>query len=270
MTFTGEGIYFDMPEDEYHADPVPEGSLSFSSSKTLRSCPAKFAYGRTHREPSKDTFDFGNGAHALVLGTGWPITVIDFDDWRTKAAQEAKKEAHAAGQTPLLRGDYERVQAMAAAIEAHPLAMRLLDPNHGTAEVSLFREEEGIWLRSRMDWFPHAAEQVVCVDYKTTVSADPKDISKSVLNYGYHAQSAWYTDMITALGHAEQVNFGFIFQEKTAPYVVTVVELEPEAVDAGRRLNREALDIYRACTDADVWPAYSDSIVRVGLPRWAA
>ena len=38
---------------------------------------------------------------------------------------------------------------------------------------------------------------------------------------------------------------------------------------AGRELNRLAIEIYRDCTEAGVWPGYSDEIELISLPAWA-
>jgi len=54
---------------------------------------------------------------------------------------------------------------------------------------------------------------------------------------------------------------------KDPPYLVTVIELKPAAVQRGRDLNRRALQIYRDCVEADVWPGYvpNDAFARVDL-----
>jgi hypothetical protein len=82
-------------------------------------------------------------------------------------------------------------------------------------------------------------------------------------------QAAWYMDMVTALGLAEDVAFVFIVQEKTAPYLVTVCELDAEAIRIGRELNRQAIDLYAMCQSDGVWPGYTDEVALVSLPTWA-
>jgi hypothetical protein len=83
-------------------------------------------------------------------------------------------------------------------------------------------------------------------------------------------QAAWYLDLARDLGHPAEA-FAFIVQEKTAPYLVSVVELDRAAVDRGRELNQRALERFRDCRDADLWPGYiqDDTFVTVPLPRWA-
>jgi hypothetical protein len=60
-----------------------------------------------------------------------------------------------------------------------------------------------------------------------------------------------------------------VVQEKTAPYLVTVIELDVLAVREGDALNRRALEVYADCTRTGMWPGYTDAIELIGLPRWA-
>lgn len=269
------GVYDQMPEDAYHADPVPGGSLSASGAKLLLppSCPAMYAYRRDHPKTSA-AFNYGTAAHKLVLGSGPPIDVIEADDWRTKAAQDKRKESLAAGNVPLLAREYAEVQAMAAAIERHPIAGALLDPARGKAEQSAFwiDEDTGIWRRLRFDFLPYAREvrRLIITDYKTCDKADADSIAKAVANYGYHIQAAQYLDGARALDLDEDPAFIFVFQEKQAPYLIHIIGLDDDDIEHGRDLCRLACEIWRDCTAADYWPGYSDyDITYISLPRWA-
>jgi len=270
---TEPGVYT-MPAEAYHRDPVPGGSLSRSGAKLLLppSCPALFRWEQDNPPAPKAAYDFGNAAHRLVLGVGPDIEVIDAENWRTKAAQEAKAEAHAEGLVPLLRDDYAEVKAMADALAAHPVARALFNGDTGKAEQSLFWQDErtGIWLRCRLDWLPDASSgRTVIPDYKTTKAADLESISKALLNYGYCQQAPWYVDGVRAVGHADDVAFVFVFQEKTPPYLVTVVQPDWPAMRIGQALNRKAVDIYVECVASGRWPGYAEDVEIVSLPAWA-
>lgn len=276
-TITAPGVYDGIPEDVYHSDPVPGGSLSSSGARKLLppSCPAIFQYERQHGQAHRAVFDFGHVAHKAVLGVGAPVVKVDADSWRSKAAQEQQKAAHAAGHVPLLAADVECVEGMAAAIRQHPVASALFEPGSGKPEQSAFAQDTdtGIWLRSRFDWLPNTdGGRLILGDYKTTRSAEPSAISKAMANYGYHQQNAFYVDIAATLGLAESIAFVFVFQEKTPPYLVTVVQLDDEAVRIGRALNRQAIDLYAECSAADTWPGYApaDDIPLISLPSWAA
>lgn len=269
------GVY-QMPADVYHADPVPAGSLSSSGARLLLppSCPALFRYRVDHGQPPNRTFDFGHAAHQQVLGTGPDLVVVNAEDWRTNAAKEARDKAHAAGAVPLLAAEHEQVQAMAAALRAHPVAAVLFEPGAGRAEQALFWHdtEFGVWRRALLDWLRHRGTgRLIVPDYKTTKSAEPAALSRAMSTHGYYQQAAWYLDAVTALGLAGDVEpaFVFVFQEKTPPYLVTICEPDYMAIKWGRIRNRKALDIYRRCQASGRWPGYADDVVRLSLPRWA-
>lgn len=263
------GVY-DIPDDEYHAIKT---ALSCSGAKRLLppSCPAIFRYELDHGRPAKPAFDLGHAAHKMVLGAGPEIEVIQHDSWRSKDAQTRQAAAYAEGKVPLLAVDYERVVGMADAIRRHPLASALLNPERGKPEQSLFRvdPETGVSLRSRVDWLPDPGPgRFIVADYKSAISAEPSAIAKAVANFGYAQQDSWYTDMIVALELAEDPAFVLIFQEKTPPYVVTVVELDQTAKQIGRGLNRRAIDLFAECVSNDDWPDYASDVVEISLPKW--
>lgn len=270
---TTPGVYPDVPEEDYHRDPVKGGSLSSSGARRLLECPAKFRWEQENPPPPKAAFDIGSAAHKLVLGAGPELEVIDADNWQTKAAREARDAARAAGKIPVLTHEHETVTAMAEAIRRHPIASRLLDPEQGDPEQTLVWECEqtGVNCRARLDWLPRPTDgRLILSDYKTSVSAEPASFAKSVANYGYHQQDPWYIDGVRTLGlGGADTAFLFIVQEKTPPYVVTIFELDTEARRIGVRRNLEARLTYARCTETDHWPTYTDQIELLSLPAWA-
>ena len=277
MIVTKPGVYDDMPNEVYHGDPVPAelgGSLSSSGARKLLppNSPARFRYDQDNPPTSTDAYTFGHAAHRMVLGAGQEIVHVEANDWRTKAAQQQKKEALAAGQVPLLTHELEVVTEMADAIRRHPVASLLF--GSGKPEQSLFwvDEDTGVWRRARLDWLPERSGshgRLIIPDYKTTKSAAPADIEKAIYDYGYHQQADWYLDGVRAvLGETDPV-FLFVFQEKAPPYLVTVAQPDAMALRIGRHYNRLAINTYRRCVADSSWPGYSDGVELVGVPRWA-
>lgn len=276
------GVIPDLPEATYHAHPA----LSNSVARALLppSCPAIVKWERDHGRPEKRAYDLGHAAHAQILGVGMPVEIVHTtakdgttspaEDYRTKSAQQHRDEAYAAGMVPLLATEVEQVAAMAAALRAHPWASALFDPDRGGApEQSLFWFDEAydIDRRARLDWLPPTGGdgRLIVPDYKSTVSAEPRSIAKSVYNYGYFMQDVFYTDGLRALGVAEDVAFVFVFQETRPPYLITVAECDAEAKRLGRLRVDQACEVWAECTATDTWPGYSNDVELVSLPRWA-
>jgi hypothetical protein len=271
---SGPGVYDDMPDEVYHGDPTPEGSLSNSGAKHLipPSTPAHFKHWRERGDKPKREFDFGHAAHSLVLGRGLQVHVVKADNWKKRAAQDERDAAYERGEAPLLEREWDAVQDMAQALREHPEAAALLDPARGKPEQSLFwrHDRTGVMLRCRLDLMPHAVpagRRYILADYKTTTDASTDAFMRSAAEFGYHRQRAFYCAAVKALGIHPEPEFLFVAQERKPPYLVNVVQLDDEAERLGRIEMEQAVNIYARCVESGRWPGYSG--VQLGtLPRW--
>lgn len=267
---TEPGIH-DMDNETYHSHKY---ALSSSGARTLiESCPAIFRYEQDHPQEPKKVWDIGNAAHKLVLGEGPKLRLVDYERWDTKPAKAAVAEAREAKAIPLKRAEYQQVHDMADALRQHPIASLLFDPEHGTPERSLFWRDEktDVMRRARLDWLPNPRTgRLIIPDYKTCRSAHPEKLQKAIEEFGYHQQDDTYRSGCHALGIADsEAAFVFVCQEKTAPYVITVIEVNATARRIGAARNRRALETFAHCTATGYWPGYSDDVVPTALPGWA-
>lgn len=267
---TEPGIY-DMDNETYHSHKY---ALSSSGARTLiDSCPAVFRYEQDHPQEPKKVWDIGNAAHKLVLGEGPKLRKIEHETWNTNVAKAAVKEAREAGEVPLKPAEYQMVHEMADALRQHPIASLLFDPEYGSPERSLFWRDEktDVMRRARLDWLPNPRTgRLIIPDYKTCRSAHPEKLQKAIDEFGYHQQDDTYRSGCHALGIAdEDAAFVFVCQEKTAPYVITVIEVNATARRIGAARNRRALETFAHCTATGYWPGYSDDVVPTALPGWA-
>lgn len=268
VKITEPGIY-EMSNEDYHADPCPEPSVSNSDAKLiLQKSPAHFRFKKDNPEEPSQTLEFGTIAHRLILeGNANGIEIIDAGDYRTKAAKEQRDLARENGITPLLPHEWEEVQAMKEALEAHEWAMSAF--SNGQPEKSMFWKDynHGLWRRARLDWMPNSGR--IFPDYKTIHSAHPEDCRKALYDQLYCMQPAWYMDGLRALGICERPVFLFVFQEKKPPYAVTVVQASNAAVGKGHMLANKALHTYAQCLKTGYWPSYSNEILTLDLSVWA-
>ena len=266
---TEPGLYPDIDEDWYHGDPVSGGSLSVSGAKLLLQAPAKFDYARRHGSKSTDAMKLGTVIHSMVLGVGQEIIVLDYDNWRTRAAQEQRDVYSEEGYLVLLRKDYDEAKVIADALLAHPTAGGLL--TGGDAEVSMFWQdpEFGVWLRGRCDYMTLFVGPTI-VDVKKTKDASPEGFAKSVYEYGYHRQDPHYREgWASILGcDWQDIDFVFAVVEPEPPYLVATYRIKPEHAELGREQNRIARERFRDCRKADIWPGYSEEIEDLELPRY--
>lgn len=271
-TITEPTVLYDLDEAAYHADQLcPEPSLSSTMAKTILEPggPARLRSALDSPRESNPNFDFGSAAHEKILGRGQPVVAID-GNRNTKAVKEEVAAAEADGFLVLKSHEVAAVDAMAEAILQHPIAADLLTAGKGNPEVSMFGidEETGRWMRGRLD-FLHSRKLIV--DYKTTASANPRDFERSSWNFGYHVQAAHYQyNLARQLDLVDDdCAYVLIAQEKKAPFLPVVYQLDPGLLDYGRERAREAIDLWDRCLTLDEWPGIEPIIHTLSIPRWA-
>jgi hypothetical protein len=267
---TAPGVY-ELDDAAYFGGPLARASLSSTGVRELLNCPAKFRYRQQHARPDKRTFDLGHAAHQLVLGAGpelvlFPGTGANPEAWQKADDKIAVAALRAEGKVPLRRSDWDVVHGMAEALQEHPHAPRLL--TRGEPERTLVWRDDatGALCRAKADWLRPDG----IVDYKTCDLAELEALRKGVYNFGYYIQAAFYLRGFRARSLAGvEPFFGFIAQEKEAPYLVQTFQLTERALAYGDRKCAEALETYARCVEADEWPGYpTDDIPEIDLPAW--
>ena len=258
------GLHTGIPAEVYHGDPAEEPSLSASAAWTLlKRSPAHARVDHPRLNPDfkpeeKAIYDIGSAAHNMVLRQDFwreEIEVIDADAWRTKAAKEARDEARAAGRYPILRDQYEALNAMVSALEQHPQASRAF--RAGQPEVSMIWKdpETGIHLRCRPDWMPDNPEAPK-PDYKTTEDAGPDWDRIALRQHGLRIRAALYEEgWRQVCGIARPVLY-YVVQEKSPPYVVSCPVIDPDGANLryGRAMLRRACRVWADCLSSGKWP----------------
>lgn len=255
-----------MPERAYHQHPA----LSSTGARLLLDSPARFKYRMDHPLHS-DAFDLGTAVHSKVLGVGAPVTVLAYNDYRTKAAQIARDEARANGQVPILAAVGRVVEAMAESVLAHPTARALFEEG-GIPEASVFGTDPdtGVDMRARFDFLPTTPiDSPTAVDLKTTAgSASSEGFAKSAAAYRYDIQEAHYLETLRFATGDDGVQMAFVVVEKEAPHFVAVHQLDDQFALIGQDDAKRAREIYAQCLQTNDWPGYGDDIIQTSPPAW--
>jgi hypothetical protein len=166
VKITTPGIYRDFPTAAYFGDPTPIPSFTQSLAKVLIEQSPLHAYQahpRLNVKPADEDdggekYDkakaIGNAAHKLMLNRGKEMSVGDFEDWRSGPAKAFKLASLNEGNEPILRKHFNVAGEMVdAAIEQLSRIHGCENAfTNGDAEVVIANDEDGIWLRSMLDW----------------------------------------------------------------------------------------------------------------------
>ena len=276
LKITEPGIYPGVASSDYFADPCIEPSLTQSVAKILLDqspLHAWHAHPRLNPDYQHDDdkkFDIGNIAHALLIGRGKDIVVLEFDDWRTKAAKEARDTAASAGKLGVLGKHYSKAERMVKAAREQ-LELRGLGNlfREGNGEVVTAWQEGDIWLRQMIDWL--TPDRLIFADYKTTdMSVAPHNLGRQMATASWHIQAAMGDRGLAALSRAEKHRrFLFVVQETDAPYCLNVVEIGRDPLVLGHKMLDNAVETWRRCMKADRWPGYPAEIISPEFPGWA-
>lgn len=261
---TRKGIVPGYDNDLYHQC---EG-LSKSDLDLLHRSAAHYHASKIVKEAPTEAMIFGTAFHTLVLEperfTQEYVKAPALSK-RTTEGKRAWAEIAERGQTALAPADYSALIQMRDNVLENQIARELIE--NSQHEQSAWAEIEGVLCKCRPDiWHPEFA---VMADLKTTTDASPKEFAKSVANFRYHVQDAWYRQVWERAGGAEAEGFIFIAVEKKPPYAVGIYTLSLDAKAQGWAEAMADVQVYRNAEEQKQWRGYSPKIEEIELPRWA-
>ena len=281
ITIIKPGCY-ELSAEDYHADPAPVPSASASLSKKLLGETPRHAYlahprlNPEQERESKEAFNLGTAAHAMVLRQPDEFAVIDAKDWKTDKAKAQKAAAEQAGQVPLLRHQYDRTCEMTNSLfrqlDVHEDDYEAFREGYGHPEQTIIWQDiGGIWCRSRLDWMHRTAPNKygILYDYKTTgQSADPNEWGRRTMwTTGCDIQAAFnIRGMEKLYGYTPE--FRFVVQETSPPYAMCVVGVSDRMLEIGRQKVDRALRMWAWCLKNDCWPGYPAKTVYPEVPSF--
>jgi hypothetical protein len=267
------GIYPDMAAEAYHADedgPSLSASIAhiLDTRSPLHAWTAQPKLNPDYERETEPKFDLGTCVHALFLQGIDVAHVGHYDNWRSNDAKAFAAEARMDGRIPLLAKDYERVQAMHAAM-TKKITEYDVDPplfTAGREEVTLVWHEDDVTCRARIDWLTD--DHSVIEDVKSTSrSAEHAAFARRIPDLGYDLKAAFYLRGLKALTGVD-ATFRWTVIETQPPYELSVVTPGPDVLALGEAKVERALRIWRECLSTGRWPGYERRLAVAELPGW--
>ena len=257
-------MWRDITEQEYFND-----FRSYISSSDIRRLLRSPSHFKNPTAIDTAATRFGTLAHAFVLLPH--IAEARYRaraevDGRTKEGKAVRDwEASLAAQQGVefvSKADYDAAVSIGTSVRTHLGCASLLAG--GVAEVSgITSDFLGINARIKPDYRTDSA----IIDLKTCADARGDAFVRSVLNYGYDVQAAYYLDVAEAIDGKKR-KFFWCAVEKDTPFAVSVYEASDAMIERGRAQYKRAIELYKECATYDVWPAYSQQIQQLELPNW--
>lgn len=261
------GVQANVPPHVYHRWMA----LSNSDLNELRRSPAHLFARRQDGKAETPALHLGRAIHAAILEPDRFIQEyvkapdLDRRTKEGKAAWAILCDTYGEGNV-LSPGEYHTCLAMRDSVWKKAAAKTLLGAE-GDAELSVVWDQGGILAKARADRMSWRLKGGTIVDLKSTMDASLAQFERTIFNFGYHRQGAWYLQGFGA-HHVEVAHYCIIAIEKEPPYEVGVYRLTEEALTAGWDQIEPLLDLYRRCLETDEWIGYPDKVQDIGLPSW--
>lgn len=257
-----EGIYFNLSNDDYHADPALSHSgmtkvLVSWQDYWMSSChnPDRKKYEQT------DAMKFGERSGMLLLEPS-----KFHDQYNTYGRAKPNDKG-----IWLSSVEYTKLHESIKCIMEVPIAAEHF--RNGYPEVSIFwKDTSGIMLRARIDYL----RTFGAIDFKRIRAVDNSGIGRAVKEQGLDIQNYLYLEAIKAARsmlakspavfvdcvkqgvdevwlrefmNDTDLMFRFLFQRSTPPYIWEFRELEDDVLREGANATHAAIRRYRACVE---------------------
>lgn len=267
MTWPVPVIYFGVSEADYHAIGH---EVALSKSLLWDFYPSPWAWAR--REPKKATeaMVWGSLVDCLLLQPDQfnaCFAVSPFDSFQTK---EARIWRDAQSLPIITRDTLQEAWRAVKVLEENGRVNAII--SQSKPQVSVFANVQfpdigtPYGAKCRIDLLPFSEGEKIIWDLKTVASLSR--LEWTILDRGYHVQAAWYLDLYNLASGDDRDSFGFIFQESKPPYEIALVELDSDAIAAGREWYVKAVQRWHECQTTGIYPSPTAETVRViSLPK---
>lgn len=257
------GIFHNIPNEVYHHKDCP--GLSKSGLDLIRK-----SLNHYYCRESKDSkaLVFGSAAHTLLLephNFESEFIVAPNVNKRTNAGKEEWNEfiKEANGKKVLESSDMETLNRMKESFDKNKIISQLL--NDVNIESSCFWTDPKtrVLCKCRPDAY---RDDGIIIDLKTTEDASRQSFRKSIVNFNYDKQAAYYLDGLNCIENKFR-HFVFIAIEKSPPFGLAIYELDEQSIETGRALYKEDLHKYMVDKRENSF-SYPEEIQKINIPAY--
>ena len=265
-------IIENLPAQAYHSDDAVGSSLI----RKLQTSTPMHALAMLATPMASPAMALGTALHAAMLEPENDLAqaVVQPDiDKRTKAGKEehATFAALNEGRCIITPDQAQQLDGMVIACLKDWRIKHALSACK-KREVSVFGSIAGHKAKARLDaWNGHG----MVLDLKTTRDL-ACDFEKSIANFGYGLQAAWYREVLRSVFRSEgrlmpdDFSFVFLVVETTYPHGTAVYRMSDEVMDCYSDRLVELQKQWWECVlknEYSGWP--QTDVVDIGLPPWA-
>jgi exodeoxyribonuclease VIII len=220
-----------------------------------------------------ESMKLGSLVHCLILEPSQSqhrYYVAAKIDRRTKEGKAAavQQEIDAAGKIVIDMEFYRKACKVADAVFANEQVGPVLLSSLGESEAFLSFKWSGMECKSKIDWLAICGDLII--DIKTSQNASPESFAKSVVDYGYHRQAAFYSEAVYQ-NQGVMPRFIFAVVSTTEPYLCGCYELDNNALDIGRIEIEALVNELKQRTESNDWSSgFTKGINILQLPKWYA
>jgi PDDEXK-like uncharacterized protein DUF3799 len=242
--------------------PVLE-PVRFSKLKRIDISPAHYSAPFTETSPMRK----GSALHAYMLGGEEKVAVFRDGIRNPKSSKWIDFQAKHQGKHILIPSELASVEGMRRSLEHkdNRFALELLDD--GVQEQRITWTLDGRPCAGTPDCVkPKRTGTKRVTELKTDKSSAPWQFLYTAEKRAYHAQVDWYSlglELCTQYDPGPVDEAFVVVVESTAPFPVTVFEVDPDILADGRRMWRPWFDTLLECERAGKFPAYVE-----GVQKW--
>lgn len=223
-------IYKNLTYEEY---TKLEGVNNSSLNELKKSYFHYLAYRSGQVREETDALKIGKVIHEYLYNDNYlnEECSVFRGDKKTKEKQDLYRELERTGKIILRDDDLYMIESIKKSVESNQYLSSLLKSSE--RELTLDFEMCGVKCKARLDGYFSYKKGGIVYDKKSTDSASRWDFGKTIYDYGYHRQAAFYVEGARQNG-LEVTDYWIIALQKNQPFVASIFKLEDRAIEKGR------------------------------------